>query len=155
MGLFSGLFSGFGKSNAKKVAKRTSFLQTYSGGSGGWGLARFRSIINAHSSIEGIVEEWALDDECCTYLSPDGYDNCYTQAYEEEYERASFKAELLAAMSMGTIQLEPEDLMDMQRVEDDAYGYACLLATNWCTGREWIPEEIMNWAWYDLSSHNG
>ena len=154
MGLFSRIFSGGRRGRISKIASSVSFLQTYSGGSGGWGLDRFRSVIDAHSSIEDIVEEWGLDLEDSTYMSPDGYPNCYTQAYEEEYERASEKAMLMEMLTGGFIEFDPEDFMDYERIEENAYEYACELAGNWYSGDEWIPEEIMDWAWYDLSDHN-
>lgn len=150
MGLFGRIFGG----KTKKAASSVSFVQVYSGGSGGWGLDRFRSIIDAHSSIEDMVDEWGLDSEDCPYSSPDGFSNCFWQAYEEEYERASFEAMMLAALSGGLIEIEPEELMDWDRIEEDAYEYACELAENWYGGVEWVPEEIMDWAWYDLSDHN-
>lgn len=153
MGLFSRIFSG-GRGKIAKAASSVSFLQTYSGGSAGWGLSRFRSIIDAHSSIEDMVEEWGLDAEDSTYMSPDGYPNCYTQAYEEEYERASVMADMMSALTGGLIHFDPEDFMDYERIEMNAYEYACQLADNWYSGAEWIPEEIMDWAWYDLSDHN-
>ena len=153
MGLFSRIFGG-GRGRIAKAASSVSFLQTYSGGSGGWGLDRFRSIIDAHSSIEDMVEEWGLDAEDCEYSSPDGYENCYWQAYEEEYERAEIMAEMMSALTGGLIDFDPEDFMDYERIEMNAYEYACQLADNWYSGAEWIPEEIMDWAWYDLSDHS-
>lgn len=153
MGLFSSIF--------KSIASNTSFLgayreasgKSYSGG--GWGLDRFNSIIDAHSSTEGIVEEWGLDGEACPYMSVDGYANPYTQAWQEEYEKCVIEAEMLnMMMGMFGEEVDPQDLMDMDAVEEDAYQYACDLADAWCDGSEWIPEEIMDWAWYSLSSHN-
>ena len=155
MGLFSRIFGG--KSKVKSVASSASFLgayreaggQSYSGG--GWGLDRFQSIIDAHSSIEDMVDEWELDDESCPYMSLDGYPNCYTQAFKEELSEAKEEAEILAFF--GEV-IDPEDLMDMDEVEENAYEYACDLAEAWYSGQEWIPEEVMDWAWYDLSDHN-
>lgn len=148
MSLFSKTFGG----KVAKAASKASFLQTYSGGSGGWGLDRFNSVVNAHSDVEGIVEEFELYEEGCGYPSLDGYDDCWTQAYEEEYERAEFKAAILAAIGF---DVDPEDLIDWEVVEEKAYNYATQLAQAWLSGDEWIPEEVMDWAWYDLSSHNG
>lgn len=150
MGLFSGIF--------KKSATSASFLGAYrvaggkSYGGGGWGLDRFNSIIQAHSSVEDMVEEWELDTEECEYQSLDGYDNPWTQAYEEEYERAEAKANILMALG---VDVDPEELMNWERVEKNAHKYAIQLAQAWLSGEEWIPEEIMDWAWYDLSDHNG
>ena len=153
MGLFGKIFGGI----IKGVASNASFVGSYrvAGGKsysgGGWGLDRFQSIIDAHSSIEDMVDEFELDDESCPYMSLDGYPNCYTQAYQEELSEAKEEAEILAFF--GEV-IDPEDLMDMDEVEENAYEYACDLAEAWYSGQEWIPEEVMDWAWYDLSDHN-
>lgn len=153
MGLFGKIFGNIIKgvaSNASFVGSyRVASGKSYSGG--GWGLDRFQSIIDAHSSIEDMVDEWELDDESCPYMSLDGYPNCYTQAYQEELSEAKEEAEILAFF--GEV-IDPEDLMDMDEVEENAYEYACDLAEAWYSGQEWIPEEVMDWAWYDLSDHN-
>ena len=153
MGLFGKIFGNI----IKGVASNASFVGSYrvAGGKsysgGGWGLDRFQSIIDAHSSIEDMVDEFELDDESCPYMSLDGYPNCYTQAYQEELNEAKEEAEILAFF--GEV-IDPEDLMDMDEVEENAYDYACDLAEAWYSGQEWIPEEVMDWAWYDLSDHN-
>ena len=153
MGLFGKIFGGIIKgvaSNASFVGSyRVASGKSYSGG--GWGLDRFQSVIDAHSSIEDMVDEFELDDESCPYMSLDGYPNCYTQAYQEELSEAKEEAEILAFF--GEV-IDPEDLMDMDEVEENAYEYACDLAEAWYSGQEWIPEEVMDWAWYDLSNHN-
>ena len=153
MGLFGKIFGNI----IKGVASNASFVGSYrvAGGKsysgGGWGLDRFQSIIDAHSSIEDMVDEWELDSESSNYMSLDGYPNCYTQAYQEEYNEAKEEAEILAFF--GEV-IDPEDLMDMDEVEENAYEYACDLAEAWYSGQEWIPEEVMDFAWYGLSSHN-
>ena len=96
MGLFSRIFGG---KSVQSVAQNASFLGAYreAGGQsyegGGWGLDRFNSIIDAHSSIDDMIEEWGLADEDCRYQSLDGYSNPYTQAYREERERAEEESE--------------------------------------------------------------
>ena len=153
MGLFGKIFGNI----IKGVASNASFVGSYrvAGGKsysgGGWGLDRFQSVIDAHSSIEDMVDEFELDSESSNYMSLDGYPNCYTQAYQEEYNEAKEEAEILAFF--GEV-IDPEDLMDMDEVEENAYEYACDLAEAWYSGQEWIPEEVMDWAWYDLSDHN-
>ena len=153
MGLFGKIFGNIIKgvaSNASFVGSyRVASGKSYSGG--GWGLDRFQSIIDAHSSIEDMVDEFELDSESCPYMSLDGYPNCYTQAFQEELSEAKEEAEILAFF--GEV-IDPEDLMDMDEVEENAYEYACDLAEAWYSGQEWIPEEVMDWAWYDLSDHN-
>lgn len=158
MGLFSRIFGG-GK--IKSVASGASFLgayreasgKSYSGG--GWGLDRFNSVVEAHSSVEDMVDEWGIDSEDSKYMSLDGYANCYTQAWTEEYERASEMADIMNMLlaEFGE-EIDPEELMDYDRIEENAYEYACELAQAWLDGGEWVPEEIMDWAWYDLSDHN-
>ena len=157
MGLFGKIFGNIIKgvaSNASFVGSyRVASGKSYSGG--GWGLDRFQSIIDAHSSIEDMVEEWDLDSESSNYMSLDGYPNCYTQAYQEEYDKAQEEAEILnmILIEFGE-EVDPEDLMDMDAVDENAYEYACDLAEAWYDGQEWIPLEVMEWAWYDLSDHN-
>ena len=155
MGLFSSIFGG----TIKSVASNASFLGAYreasgrSYGGGGWGLDRWRSVIDSHSSIEGIIAEFGLDSEQCPYLSVDGYRNPYTQAYQEEYTQACIEVESLKMM-FGSISIDPREIMSMETVEENAYQYACDLANAWYNGAYWIPEEVMEWAWYTLSSHN-
>ena len=158
MRLFSKIFGG---KSVQSVAQNASFVgsyreaggQSYSGG--GWGLNRFQSIIDTHSSIEDMVEEWNLYSEDSYYMSLDGYNNCYEQAYQEEYNKAQEIADTIN-MIIGEFggMVDPEELMDMDAIDEKAYKYACDLAQAWYDGSEWIPEEIMDWAWYDLSDHN-
>ena len=155
MGLFSRIFGG--KSKIKSVASNTSFLGAYREASGkdpnwgGWGLDRFNSIVEAHSSVEDLVDMFEISGEGSKYQSLDGYANCYSQAWHEEYEQASFEAEIL---SMFGDPVDPEELMDYDKIEEDAYNYACELVEAWLDGGEWCPEEIMDFAWYALSDHN-
>lgn len=157
MGLLSAIFSGIVKgvaSNASFVGSyRVASGKSYSGG--GWGLDRFQSVIDAHSSIEDIVEEWNLDGEDSNYMSLDGYPNCYTQAYQEEVDKAVEKADIInMLLPPFSEEVDPEDLIDYDKIDENAYEYACDLAQAWYDGTEWIPEEVMDWAWYDLSDHN-
>ncbi len=154
MGFLSALFGG-GK--GKSIGTSISFVNAYRaaggmGSGGGYGLDRFRSIIDAHSSDEEIVEEFGIDEEDSEYSSLDGYENCWIQAYEEEYEKAEVEAEMYAAMG---IDIDPEDLIDWEMVEMKAYDYALQLVTAWIEGDEWIPIEVIEWAYYDVSDHNG
>ena len=158
MGLFGKIFGNI----IKGVASNASFVGSYrvAGGKsysgGGWGLDRFQSIIDAHSSIEDMVDEFELDSENSNYMSLDGYPNCYTQAYQEELDKAQEEADILNMLlaEFGGEEVDPEDLMNMDAVDENAYEYACDLAEAWYSGQEWIPEEVMDWAWYDLSDHN-
>lgn len=155
MGLLSSIFGG--KKSIKSAATSASFLGAYreAGGKsydgGGWGLARFNSIVDAHSSVEDLVEEFEIDGEGSRYMSPDGYRNCYTQAYQEQRDQAEIEAELLEALGE---DVSVDDLIDWDVVEENAYEYACELVQNWLDGSEWVPEEILDFAWYVLSDHN-
>ena len=159
MGLFSRIFGG--KSKVKSVASGASFLgayreaggQSYSGG--GWGLDRFNSIVEAHSSVEDLVDMFQIDGEGSNYQSLDGYENCYAQAWQEEYERASVEADILnMLLAPFGEEVDPEELMDYDKIEEHAYNYACELVEAWLDGGEWVPEEVMDYAWYGLSDHN-
>ena len=151
-------FKAFVNQMIKEAGNAVDFLSHYKKQygndglkTGGYGLDRFNSVVKAHSSVAGMIAEFDLNGEDCEYMSLDGYENPYTQAYEEEYERA--ERESMALQAMG-VEIDPEMLMDMYRVEKDAYKYAQQLAQAWLDGKDWIPEEVMDWAWYDLSSHN-
>ena len=152
MGLFSSIFGGLFKGMVSNKPFSTYYAASKGSSDQGIALARFNSIIDAHSSLEEIVDEWSLDSETCPYPSVDGYPNCYMQAYLEALEVATMEAEALAGMG---IMVDPEDLIDWDDVYENAYDYACDLADAWLSGAEWIPEEVLDWAWYDLSDHNG
>lgn len=153
MGLLGLIFTAIGVGIDRGNRQADAFLQAYSGGSGGWGLERFNSIVKAHSDVEGIIERFDLDEEGCEYPSLDGYENCWTQAWEEEMEK--FIA-IIAGMDFDEPDDEPdpEDLIDRDTVDAKAHHYAKQLAEAWLSGEEWIPEEVMDWAWYELSGHN-
>ena len=158
MGLFGKIFGNIIKgvaSNASFVGSyRVASGKSYSGG--GWGLDRFQSIIDAHSSIEDMVDEFELDSENSNYMSLDGYPNCYAQAYQEELDKAQEEADILNMLlaEFGGEEVDPEDLMNMDAVDENAYEYACDLAEAWYSGQEWCPQEVMDWAFWDLSDHN-
>ena len=140
MGLFSKLFGG----KVRNAATHTSFLQTYSGGSGGWGLDRFNSIIKAHSSVEDIIEQFDIDKEGSDY-------DCYDRAYAEAMAQAKISAAVASALGE---EVDPEDFIDEEEVQDRAHQYAEELVKRWLSGAEWIPEDVMDWAWYEVSDHN-
>ena len=98
-----------------------------------------------------MVEQFELDGESCPYMSVDGYANPYMQAYLEELQEAQQEAEILAMFGE---EVDPEELIDWDTVEQNAYEYACELVAAWLDGSYWIPEEILDYAWYELSDHN-
>lgn len=152
MGLFSSIFSGIIQGIAKGTSLSSAYASSKGKSSAGIALDRFQSIVDAHSDTEDIVEVFSLNEEGCGYMSLDGYPDCWTQAYEEEYERCVIEAEILAMMG---IEVDPEELIDWEVIEENAHSYACDLANAWYSGDEWIPEEVLDWAFYDLSDHNG
>lgn len=50
--------------------------------------------------------------------------------------------------------LNPEDFMDETELEDRALKYATDYAQQWVDGDIWIPSEVLDWAFYDVSDHN-
>ena len=82
----------------------------------------------------------------CPYPSPDGYENCYEQALEELIE----EFEALAA----ELGVDPEDLITEEMILGRAYLIAQELVAGWLEGDIWIPEEVLDWAWYEVSDHN-
>ena len=48
-----------------------------------------------------------------------------------------------------------EEFIDFDEVEKKAKDYACEFAQEWIDGSVWIPSEVLHWAYYDISDHNG
>lgn len=48
-----------------------------------------------------------------------------------------------------------EDFINFDEVEKKAMDYACEFAQNWVDGNCWIPSEVLDWAYYEISDHNG
>ena len=147
MGFFGKVFQGKGGNAGKPwrsyVHGKNRASGKKGGYAGGYGAINFANVINAHSSAEEIVDEFALDTEDAI----DG--NCYQRAYREC--RAEAMIEMMMAMDFfGDV----EDYIDWDEVEDRAYEYAVEMAQQYIDGGRWIPEEIMDWAWYDVSGHN-
>lgn len=152
MGLFSKLFGGGSKKGTVHSGKNAMstfanrFNKARGGHAGGYGAITFGNIINAHSSAEDIVDEFGLDQEDCSYKHPYLGTTCWQYAYREALMEA-----MAEAMIMG---VDPEDLIDWDQVEEEAYDYALELADLYIDGSTWIPTEIINWAYYDVSDHN-
>lgn len=51
--------------------------------------------------------------------------------------------------------ISPEDFMDETELENKALQYATDYAQLWVNGEIWIPIEVLDWAYYDVSDHNG
>ena len=158
MGLFSGLFR---KSTPKIVSGKNPgsgwvyanrFNKARGGRAGGYGAITFGNIMNAHSDAEEITDVWELDGEGCEFIHPDFGTNCYDKAYQEEYLKAMGIAMMMVALG---IPADPEDFIDWDAVYENAYEYACQLAQMYIDGQTWIPKPIIQWAYYDVSGHNG
>ena len=154
MGLFSRIFGGkkssgivSGRNPGRGFIEANRFNRIKGGFAGGYGAITFGNIMNAHCSADDIVEEFGLDTEDCDYKHPFYGHTPYMQAYMEALQEAQAEAALLDA--------DPEDLIDWDEVYDNAYDYAIELAEMYIAGQTWIPEEILDWAYYDISDHNG
>lgn len=153
MGLFSGLFGGSkrgnvysGKNPPQGFIDAAKFGKTKGGFAGGYGAWTFGNIIRAHSSAEDIVDEFGLNQQD----SP--YGNCYARAYRECKQEAMIKFLLAGGLLLG---MDISDFIDWGEVEDLAYEYAIELAESYINGDVWIPIDILEWAYYDVSDHNG
>lgn len=51
--------------------------------------------------------------------------------------------------------LNIEEFIDYDSVEDNAFLYACEFAQQWIDGTVWIPMDVLSWAFYEVSDHNG
>lgn len=160
MGLFSALFGGkksYGVHSGSNPPSQgwvtaNRFNQARGGHAGGYGAITFGNIINAHSGADEIVDEFGLDQEGCAYKHPYLGTTCWNYAYREALQEAQEEAMGLAFLG---IDIDPEDLIDWDQVEDDAYDYAIELADLYISGATWIPYEILEWAYYEVSDHNG
>lgn len=111
-------------------------------GTGGMdALTAFQNILNAHGGVSRIV------DEC----DPTSY-------YDDE------ELEHMAVIALGLegipwkngIYDKDKDGMDFEE-EVQAYIEFVLpteIAMKWMDGEEWIPEDVCDWAFYDVSNHN-
>ena len=145
-------FTGKGRTGYFKGTQRWNRKHSKSGGyAGGYGAITFGNIMHAHCSLDDIIEEFGLDQEDCEYRHPYLRMTCWRKAYQEALREAQIEAAMMAAMGA---PVDAEDLIDWDQVEEDAYEYAEDLADLYVTGMVWIPEEILDWAYYDISDHN-
>ena len=159
MGLFSKIFGGkksngtvSGKNPGSAWTAANKFNRARGGFAGGYGAWTFGNIMDAHGGAERIIDEHGLDQEECKYKHPLFGVNCWQQAYMEARAEAEAEAQMLAAMG---VEVDVEDLIDWEQVEADAYDYAEELAEMYINGDTWIPIDILNWAYYEVSDHNG
>ena len=50
--------------------------------------------------------------------------------------------------------MDIDEFINWGEVEDLAYEYAIELAESYINGDVWIPIDILEWAYYDVSDHN-
>lgn len=154
MGLFSRIFGGrkssgivSGRNPGRGFVEANKFNRARGGFAGGYAAWTFKNIMDAHCTEDDIISEFGLDQEDCDYKHPFLGTTCWQAAYREALQEA-----METAMMLGG---DPEDFIDWDQVEEDAYDYATELAGLYINGDIWIPLEILEWAYYDVSSHNG
>ena len=159
MGLFSRIFGGkkssgvvSGRNPGSAWTAANRFNKAKGGYAGGYGAITFGNIMNAHCSPDDIVSEFGLDTEECNYKHPYLGATPWMYAYREALAEAQSEAMAMAALG---IDVDAEDLIDWSEVEESAYDYAIELAEMYIRGETWIPSEILDWAYYDISDHNG
>lgn len=83
--------------------------------------------------------EWAEDPE---------------EAEELIAEAAELQAEIDGYYSEIDM-LNIEEFIDYDTVESNAFLYATEFAQQWIDGSVWIPMDVLSWAYYEVSDHNG
>lgn len=88
------------------------------------------------------------------------------EALEQEAQELLEQAEALRAEAL-ELQLEIdgyyseidmlsiEEFIDFETVESNAFLYATEFAQQWIDGSVWIPMDVLSWAYYEVSDHNG
>lgn len=121
----------------------------YGGGSKGTGsgsggmdaLTAFQNIIEAHSGVDDIVESC---DPCSYY------------PYDELERMAELALGIAGIPWKNGIYDKDHDGIDFEE-EVEAYieeVLASQIAMEWLDGTKWIPADVLNWAFYDVSDHN-
>lgn len=112
------------------------------GGSGGMdALTAFQNIMEAHREIDEIVEE----TDPCSY-----YD------YEELEKMAEMALGLQGIPWKNGIYDKDKDGIDFEE-EIEAYIEEVLpsdIVMQWLDGRRYIPSDVLDWAFYEVSDHN-
>lgn len=104
--------------------------------------------------------EWCDDPEEAMELNEEA------QALEQEAQELLEQAEALRAEALllqGEIDgyyaememLTIEEFIDEDMVDNNAYLYATEFAQQWIDGTVWIPMDVLSWAFYEVSDHNG
>lgn len=112
MGFFGRVFQGKGGNAAKPwrsyVHGRNRAKGKKGGYSGGYGAWTFSNIMNAHCSVDDIVDEFGLDQESNPYF-PEAYEEAYAWEWELAFGRwkelRDFYLELIEMMTADMNQL--------------------------------------------------
>lgn len=96
-------------------------------------------------SEELIEEAESLEEEAEQLLE---------QAESLRTEAAELQAEIDGYYSEIDM-LNIEEFIDYDTVEDNAFLYAAEFAQQWIDGSVWIPMDVLSWAYYEVSDHNG
>ena len=174
MGLISGIIDIVTSNGGKRTNKRSSkaisgknpsknwlfankFNRARGGFAGGYGAWTFGNIMNAHGSPDMIVDEFGLELDGCPYEHPHYGCCCYQAVFKEKMEEIIAELIVMAITGgeFGGVDIEDAmEMIDPEEIEEEAYDLALELAEMYINGDCWIPTEIINWAYYDVSDHN-
>lgn len=138
--------ASIGRANTYESATRSESFGGKSKGTGGGrggmdALTAFQNILTAHGGVQRIVDE----TDPCSY-------------YDDDF------LEGLAEIALGIVGIPwkngiyDKDLDEVDFEEEvEAYIEFVLptdIAMQWLSGELWIPEEVLDWAFYEVSDHN-
>ena len=112
-------------------------------GSGGMdALTAFQNIMRAHGSVGMIVDE------------------CEPTSYYDSDELIHMAEQALGIEGIpwqNGIYDKDKDGIDFEEEVEYYIEYVLPseIAMRWLDGEEWIPEDVLDWAFYDVSDHNG
>lgn len=101
-----------------------------------------------------IDPEWAAEyyDEAQELLNEAQELIDQAKLLREEAEELSEQIEQYVAEAEA---LTIEQFIDEDVVNANAFTYACEFAEQWINGEIWIPSDVLDWAFYEVSDHNG
>ena len=136
-----------------EIAERESEIEGYES-----------DIEDLEMEIEALYDEAEL---CIMCEDWDGAEDCYELA-EELQEIVDTLLEMIDLLKdeilmyqeerdMAYQEIEAlvfEDYIDYEEIQKRADENALVIARSWIDGQEWIPIEVLDWAYYDVSDHN-
>lgn len=135
--------------------------------------AEMNECLNTAESLEETAQELlqeaeSLRDESEFTEDPDEVEELLeeAQALEDEAEELLSQAEALRAEATELQaeidgyyseidMLNIEEFIDYDTLESNAFEYATEFAQQWIDGTVWIPMDVLSWAFYEVSDHNG